>query len=218
MQHIRILKPTSRSPLSLPNIRKNFENLSVDPYVREGFRRKHIRRYRVLSKEHDLVLLQPLPNEPLFQRKLFNPVHGDIQRNYPIFKPTWDTMKVIHAFVRESDVVEGQRILVQAQRIVCTPNMIGLPSVEDWHQDDVTEIGIFCVTRKNVLGGMNQFQELSSDKIASSFVLQEGELALFKDAFVRHRVTPIAYDPIDDKSCDGHGYRDVLLLSHGGCT
>ena len=208
---LRILRMNDEVHLS--SVRSIFQNLQIDPYVKEGFRRKHIMRYRVVSR-NPVIRLAPLPQEPLFQRKLYNPVHGDMARVYPGFKPSSDTFRVIQTFVHNSSVQEGQRILVQAQRITCSVEQEGLPSVENWHQDDVDEIGIFCVSRVGVVGGMNQFQDLNG-RLLTSLVLEEGELAMFNDADVKHRVTPIRVD-IER----GHlvGFRDVLLMSHGGCT
>lgn len=197
----------------LPMVRKNFETLQVDPYVKEGFRRKHIMRYLVVSRD-PVIKLEPLPQEPLFQRKLYNPVHGDIPRVYPGFVPTSETFRVIQTFIHESSIEEGQRILVQAQRITCSLTHEGLPSVENWHQDDVNEIGIFCVTRYGILGGCNEFQDLEGRELAT-LTLQDGDFVMFKDAEVKHRVTPINPDVAKGNV---YGYLDVLLLSHGGCT
>lgn len=200
--------------VALPILRLNFENLSIDPYIEEGFRRKHITRYLVESKLP--FQLRMLPQESLFQRKQFNPTHGDLHRFYPRLYPNQDTMRVIEEFVIQTAVKEGERILVQAQRVTCSPDMDGLPSVEDWHQDDVTEIGILCVTRHNIKGGENQFK-LSQENTKDIFckrMLEEGELLIFDDAPVQHRVTPIQ---IADSSLK-IGFRDVLLLSHGGST
>lgn len=202
------------SRLTLPMVRQNFEALEVDPYVKEGFRRKHLIRFIVEKKDTSSVQLLPIPQEPLFQRKQYNPVHGELHREYPIFHPTLDTMRVIACFVQNSSVCVGQRILVQAQRITCTPGTIGLPSVEDWHQDDVNEIGIMCVTRYNLKGGENQFKEVRNDHIILKRTLEEGEMLIFEDANIKHRVTPIH---IADNSLEC-GFRDVLLMSHGGCT
>lgn len=198
--------------LDIANVRENFINLVKDPYVREGFRRKHIVRYDVMLKSP--MRLKLLPHEPLFQRKLFNPVHGGIPRYYPRFHPTNDTMEAIRTFVKFSSVKEGQRILVQVQRITCEGDKTGLPSVEDWHQDDVTEIGIMCVSRHNIVGGENQFKDLNDVPVLNR-VLDEGELIIFDDAVVKHRVTPIK---VADPSVEEGGYRDVLLMSYGGST
>ena len=195
---------------SLHHMRLNFSRLKVDPYVPEGFRRKHLVRYRVASK--DPVTLEELPQEPLFQKKAYNPTHGDIHREYPTFQPTEDTLNVVNEFVKRSRAKSGSRILVQAQRITCREGQEGLPSVEDWHQDDVEEVGIFVVTRKNIVGGESQFKDLDGHVVLADTV-REGQFVIFEDASVQHRVTPIHVADTGFR-----GYRDVLLLSHGGCS
>ena len=197
--------------LNIVNVRENFLNLVKDPYIKDGYRRKHLVRYMVTSKNP--IGLKYLKQEPLFQRKQFNPVHGDMQRYYPRFSPTSHTLEAIKAFVKLSSVQEGQRILVQVQRITCEDGKAGLPSVEDWHQDDVSEIGIMCVSRHNIIGGENQFRDLNGYTVLNR-ILDEGELVIFEDAQVKHRVTPITVA----HPTEGGGYRDVLLMSYGGST
>jgi hypothetical protein len=208
--NIRMYRKPNKAALS--HVARDFTDLTVDQYVKEGFRRKHMVRYTVISRNP--LNIELCPQEPLFQRKQFNPVHGDISRVYPIFRPSVDSMRVIASFIEVSKVKAGNRILVQAQRITCTEDQEGLPSVEDWHQDDVTEIGIFCAGRHNIIGGINQFKGVNDSDAFLSCVLQPGELVVFEDAPVKHRVSPIQVKDIKA----GIGYRDVILFSHGGST
>lgn len=213
--NIRFMKLSPYKLHDLGIIQKDFRKLQNDPYVKEGYRKKHIIRYEVCSK--DPIILRPLPQTPLFQRKKFNPVHGDISRSYPMYQPCQPTMNVISEFIRNTAVKEGARLLVQAQRVTCQLGSPGLPTVEDWHQDDVTEQGVFCVNRHMIKGGVNEFQNVL-DLPNSSFLkraLHPGEMVIFEDASIKHRVTPIHC--VEECTPEG-GYRDVILLSHGGCV
>lgn len=194
----------------LRRIRDNFAHLTIDPYVREGFRRKHIARLEVVDREPH-VRLRMLPNEPLLQSHEFNPVHGGVRRSYPALIPVRETAQVVNAFVRCCDLRPGDVVLAQAQRITCEPGAPGLPSVEDWHQDGVAEIGVFCVARYNIKGGRSQFRDAATHATVLDAILPEGRMVIFDDIPVQHRVTPI--DVKDPET--GTGYRDVLLLSHG---
>lgn len=206
------------SAVANPNmVRLNFRKLQVDPYVPEGFRRKHIVRYRVLEKEDRTgqPVLELLPPAPLYQRTDVNPVHGGLTRVYPMLRPTADTLNVVRAFVRESSVAVDDCVLVQAQRVTCTLEQGGLPSVEGWHRDDVTEMGIYCVSRRGIRGGTNQFSAQPERGRVLDVVLRVGEMVVFEDAPLLHRVTPIRVAPGAPRGC---GYRDVLLMSYGGSS
>ena len=94
----------------------DFERLSVDPYVKEGFRHKHIgwflrtaaricfdgssadggRSAQAIGRQAGatdplipaaLAAFERLPNMPLFQSSEFNPMHGDLARLYPDLVP-----------------------------------------------------------------------------------------------------------------------------------
>jgi hypothetical protein len=181
-----------------------FDKLKIDPYVKEGFRRKHITRYnsRTLKPSEEQTIL--------YQSKTVNPTHGDIERVYPKF--ITDEKKIVEDilqnFKRMAHVPYGEEILFQAQRITCTEKLEGLPSVEDWHRDGVKTIGIICVSRHNIKGGINEFK-VPNTKIIIEKLLLPGYFAVFDDTEVMHRVTPI--NPEDKKR---EGYRDVILVAY----
>jgi len=232
---LSIYDVTSR--VNLSKLRPAFERLQVDPYIREGYRRKHIGWFK---KEHRGYL--HLPESTLFQAKQFNPVHGDVARVYPPLEAhTPDVARVIlRTLELFDDVVEdgvpaGARILFQMQRVTAAPGRDGKPSVEDWHRDGVKKIGIICVGRENIVGGLSQFRNGASqtqqrrrtrprpssktlhgnddgddddEDDVYTLELSPGHMAVFDDASVLHRVTDIS-------SADGRneGARDVILLS-----
>src|SRR2546430_3086172 len=79
--------PSFSKPFSLINIgdflrmdemQALFEGVPLDPYVKEGFRRKSLFRARVSRNE---VVMSD--HAPLYQPVAFNPVHGGIYRHYP---------------------------------------------------------------------------------------------------------------------------------------
>lgn len=219
----------------------------VDPYVHEGFRRKHINWFdrvdpSALSPTHShgsttttsstdpsdalaavhAVGYEPLAEQTLFQRKHFNPTHGGLARVYaPILdclSPDPETMpgtgaspdlvaSLLSAFTLASNAPAKARILLQLQRVTATPDMPGQPSVENWHRDGVNTIGIICVSRRDVEGGVSEFRAEVDNEVLSLH-LAPGQLAVFEDAGVMHRVTEIACAPgaVD-------GARDVVLIA-----
>ena len=190
-------------PVNLNKLRKDFVNLTRDPYIKEGYRWKHIVRFQLT----DSGLVKSV-HGPLFQSASYNPVHGNISREYPEYKPNEESMKIINDFVKLSSPKLGDEILVQAQRVTCKKNFIGLPSVEDWHRDGVHIVGVFSVSRNQVRGGISEFRD-EEKKLFFSKILEPGYLALFEDAKMEHRVTPIEVE----KGFE-FGFRDVMLLAH----
>jgi hypothetical protein len=98
---------------------------------------------------------------------------------------------------------------VQAQRVTCAPGHT--PPVEDWHRGDgngVVSMAIVCVARYNVRGGISEFRLPHAPGEVVRAELAAGFMAVFDDAPIQHRVTPIE---AEDGATGGH--RDVLLFS-----
>lgn len=194
-----------RESINLSVFKTDFDNLQIDPYVKQGFRRKHIARFDV----NRLDVHQRLDDDDiLFQSSKHNPTHGDQKRKYPRFTTTnasaqLELKNTVQLFV-DIAKVSGD-VLFQAQRITCTPGKEGLPSVENWHHDGVIKIGIICVERSNVSGGRNEFRHPDGDIIGID--LPVGHMIVFEDEIIEHRVTPIhVEDDVND------GFRDVILF------
>lgn len=190
--------------IHIQTIKPDFPGLTVDRYVPEGFRKKHIQRIRRTNNTYEKV-----EHQPLYQSSAVNPTHGDIHRIYPeyIAHDQKELIKLVEFFVQKTSIPDNSNILVQAQRIVCRKGLEGLPSVEGWHRDGVAFIGIACIDRVNIEGGISEFMDNKTGKIVQ-LVLQPGQFVVFTDTEVKHRVTPI--NVIDDAH---EGYRDVLLMA-----
>lgn len=194
-----------RKLINIPSLKKDFENLGTDKYVKEGYRKKHIVRYK-----HTADGFVKEQHRPLFQSGYVNPTHGDIHREYPEYVSE-HTNTLLTVFTNMAKVPIDNIILLQAQRIICTKDLIGLPSVENWHRDGVEKVGIICVDRCNIEGGVNQFRSMQDPTDILSETLFPGFMVVFDDHKLYHRVTPIK--PKDQTQI---GYRDVLLMSYGG--
>lgn len=211
---LRVLDVTTVANLS--KLRPTFERLRVDPYVPEGFRRKHIGWFDVArgqagSGQAGRPEFEPIRGlNTLYQSREVNPVHGGLARVYPpIQHADGETLRRLLAlFTEVAEVPDGARLLLQLQRVTTTPDNVGKPSVEDWHRDGVRAIGIVVVNRDNITGGINEFRSPDQD-VDLRKELPPGFMAVFNDAGVLHRVTDI-------KSLDGAtmGFRDVILISH----
>ncbi len=115
--------------------------------------------------------------------------------------------KLVDFFISKTHIRESAHLLIHAQRITCHPYEEGHPKVRGWHRDGVTAIGVACINRHNIEGGVSEFRDKTGN--VTRVLLQPGNLIIFDDTTVMHRVTPIH---ILDKN-EPSGHRDVILLS-----
>ena len=78
---------------------------------------------------------------------------------------------------------------------------------EGIHQDGYNIIGIACVARKNIKGGINLVYD-SSKKLIHNLQLAEGEMLILNDHKLYHDVMPIELDKVTEE-----GYRDILVFT-----
>jgi hypothetical protein len=218
--NLRVLD--TRAYVDMLHLSRLFDALPRDPYVPRGFRHKAIlrvtRRPSARAGQQNLERLDEGPRPVLYQPRDVNPVHGGLRREYPalrVFEGTPEEAvlrRVMRLFAEQARVPVGGNVLVQAQRITCSREQDGEPSVEGWHRDGVHTLGVLCVARHNVAGGVNEFRARRTEAAAWACQLPVGAMVLFEDEAVEHRVTSIR--PLDAVA---RGYRDVLLLSHPDC-
>jgi hypothetical protein len=185
-----------------------FNNCPKDEYVPEGFRYKRLSWYRISPTG----FLELLPHAPLIQSKSYNPVHGDILRDYqPLEKELTikkDFLFFVKNFSEYCNLKPEDVILVQLQRITCNKDQVGHPAVEGFHRDGVDWLGLMVVSRHNILGAETYLKD-ESDQIIFESTLQEGELLIIDDRKMLHYTTPIKSN---DEALN-HGYRDVIIIT-----
>lgn len=197
-----------RAHVNLQHVVPAFQRLKVDPYIPEGYRRKHIAWFKGGKGTH----LERLDRSTLFQSSTINSVHGGLVRDYPQIVCNDQVMyRILDLFLSLTSTPNATEfeVLVQFQRITAWPDKQGKPSVEGWHKDGVDQIGIICVGRENVVGGINQFRN-SKDENGEILTkeLSPGYMVIFDDDLVYHRVTEL--ECADARYYEGH--RDVILL------
>ena len=196
--------------VSLAKIKPDFQKLQRDKYTSSGFQFKHIVRYKYTK---DNFVKQPLA--PLYQPLNINATHGNIARYYPEYEPEHpeEIEKILAHFVVEAKVPANSVILLQAQRVICSHNFIGEPSVEGWHRDGVEKVGVMCVDRHNISGGLNLFRKIDGTRPRQfKTILDPGYLIVFNDRECMHRVSSIM-----PKKHDELGWRDVVYMTYPEC-
>jgi hypothetical protein len=164
--------------------------------------------------------LWKLPQYCMQQSIKYNPVHGDMRREYPpISKSIVDSddfhKLLIHyaTFFGWSDAV----VLVQFQRVDCLAGRVGLPAVEGFHQDGNRHVAMLVVNRNNITedSGVSQYAMDENGKRADELVFNEvipaGHLIYWNDKRVWHYGTELK---VAETSVNGgRGIRDIIIMS-----
>ena len=161
-----------------------------------------------------------LPQYAMQQSIKYNPVHGDMRREYPrisnsiIDSDDFHKLLIHYAtFFGWSDAI----VLVQFQRVDCYTNRIGLPAVEGFHQDGNRHVGMLVVNRNNVRddSGVSQYAMDDNGKRAEALVFNSvipaGQLIYWNDKRVWHYGTELKV--ADATVNGGRGVRDIIILS-----
>ena len=236
-----------------------FDEIPVDPYIKEGYRYKSIAWFRVKHKQSPaneeidkhiatvnrlsgmndeasrsyLSTSTPswesnetsyqcwyLPQYGLQQSILYNPVHGNLRREYPRISDRITGSEDFHRLLIHYATFFGWAdaiVLVQFQRVDCLAERIGLPAVEGFHQDGNRHVGMLVVTRKNITddSGVSQYvmddNGKKTEQLIFNSVIKPGELIYWNDKRVWHYGTELRVADVNVNG--GRGIRDIIILS-----
>jgi hypothetical protein len=183
-----------------------FSNMPIDPYIKGNYRSRRLSRFIV--SEDQLI---KLPHGYLFQSKEYNPLLGDIKREFAELDDALAKLDIFRnlvlAFSDSCKLHPEAEIGIHQIRTICSLDNLGNPAPEGIHQDGTDFIGIFSVDRDNIQGGETHLYTAKKEKPVFSKVLNPGELLLVNDHDFFHFTTPIK--PL----IDAQGSRDVFVLT-----
>lgn len=192
--------------IKLEGVQEFFANLPVDPYMKGKYRFRRLSRFTVAGNE-----LIKLPHGYLYQSKKYNPLLGDIKREFAELEDALIELdnfkKLLLAFSDSCKLHPEADIGVHQIRTTCTSENYGNPAPEGIHRDGTDFIGIFSVDRENIQGGETHLYTARKENPVFSKVLNPGELLLVNDHEFLHYTTPIK--PIEQRQ----GTRDVFVLT-----
>ena len=196
--------------INLNKIAGFFGNLSGDSYLQKQYRFRRLSRFQIVEGE-----IVKLPHDYLFQSKQYNPILGDAIREYPEIedKPIQlpDFQKIIKEFYEFCKLCSSHsQIAVHQIRTITSKELIGEPAPEGIHRDGVDLVGIFCVNRDRIKGGITSLYRSKDGSPILSKVLHPGEFSIFNDNQFFHYTSAIT--PIEAQL----GIRDVFVLTCPG--
>jgi hypothetical protein len=161
-----------------------------------------------------------LPQYSLAQSKAYNPVHGDLRREYAPIDPKLlagpDLRRLVFHYASRfqwNDAI----VLVQFQRVECLPGRPGRVAVEGFHQDGNQHVAMLIVDRTNIKSdsGVSQYKldegGKMTDEMVFDAVVPPGHLIYWNDKRVWHYGTDI--EIADPAANGGRGVRDIVILS-----
>ncbi len=183
-----------------------FEDLPIDPYIKGKYRSRRLSRFTVLGDK-----LFKLPHGYLFQSKEYNPLVGDVKREFVELDDALIELDIfkdlVLAFSDSCKLHPEAEIGVHQIRTTCSPDNLGNPAPEGIHQDGTDFIGIFSVGRENIQGGETHLYTVKKEKPVFNKILNPGELLLVNDHEFFHFTTPIK------PQIEAQGTRDVFVLT-----
>ncbi|MEH2072209.1 MAG: 2OG-Fe dioxygenase family protein [Nostoc sp.] len=183
-----------------------FRNMPLDPYIKGNYRSRRLSRFIVAEDQ-----LIKLPHGYLFQSKDYNPLLGDIKREFAELEDALIELDIFRnlvlAFHDSCKLHPEAEIGVHQIRTICLPENLGNPAPEGIHRDGTDFIGIFSVDRDNIQGGETHLYTAKKEKPVFSKILNPGELLLVNDHEFFHFTTPIKPD------IEAQGSRDVFVLT-----
>ncbi|NEP03099.1 MAG: hypothetical protein F6K58_31535 [Symploca sp. SIO2E9] len=192
--------------VTLEGIKPFFDNLPVDPYIEGNYRSRKLSSFIVSGDK-----LVKLPHGYLYQSKQYNPLVGNVKRDFEELDDALikhEAFKhLVFAFIDSCKLHPEAEIGVHQIRTTCSANNYGNPAPEGIHRDGTDFIGIFSVDRKNIQGGQTHLYTARKEKPVVSKILHPGELLLVNDHEFLHFTTPIK------PTSDTEGTRDVFVLT-----
>lgn len=191
-------------------IKPFFDHLPADPYLSGGYRFRRLSHFKV-----DGDRLITLPHRQLFQSKEYNPLLGDVPREYAELDDELiqlsDFQAIIWEFFQFCQLCSSSHeIAVHQIRTTASSEKLGNPAPEGIHRDGVDLVGIFSVNRARVRGAETHLYQAKNQLPIFSKVLNPGEFLVFRDDQYFHFTSPIRVDAAES------GVRDVFVLTSPG--
>jgi hypothetical protein len=198
------------TPVRVDKLKQFFDNLPADPYLAGNYRFRRLSHFQISGDR-----LVKLPHRRLFQSKAYNPILGDVTREYAELEDGLieleDFQKVIWEFFQFCQLCTPyNEVAVHQIRTTASSQQAGNPAPEGIHRDGVDLVGIFSVNRDGIEGGETHLYKSKQDSPAFTKTLNPGEFLVFRDDQYFHFTSPVS--AIASKQ----GVRDVFVFTNPG--
>ncbi|NJO40697.1 MAG: 2OG-Fe dioxygenase family protein, partial [Cyanobacteria bacterium RU_5_0] len=180
------------------------------PFLAGNYRFRRLSHFKISGDR-----LEKLPHRRLFQSKKYNPILGDVIREYPELDDALieseDFQKVTWEFFQFCQLCTNfNEVAVHQIRTTATSQQMGNPAPEGIHRDGVDLVGIFSVNRAGIEGGETHLYKTKRENPAFTKILNPGEFLVFRDDQYFHFTSPVS------ASTSEQGVRDVFVFTCPG--
>ncbi len=188
-----------------------FDDMPADPYLKGNYRFRRLSRFKLSDN-----CIVKLSHRPLYQSKDYNPLLGDVVREFAELDDALialkDFQKALVEFYEFCKLCsKSNEIAVHQIRTVASIGEPGYPAPEGIHRDGVDLVGVFCVNRANLVGGKSCLYKSKGERPIFTKVLNPGELLVFNDHQFFHFTAPVKAE-----SSLQRGFRDVFVFTCPG--
>lgn len=196
--------------VKLEQLQPFFDFLPADPYLAGNYRFRNLSHFQIAGDR-----LIKLPHRQLFQSKVYNPILGDVVREYPELDDrlvaSVDFQKIVWEFFQFCQLCTNfNEVAVHQIRTTASSQQLGNPAPEGIHRDGVELVGIFSVNRTGIEGGETHLYPEKDGRPAFSKILNPGEFLVFRDSQYFHYTSPVK------ATTSELGVRDVFVLTCPG--
>lgn len=205
--------------INVDELKQSFAHLPADPYLEGDYRFRRLSHFKVVNHPRgvsEIAHLIRLPHRRLFQSKQYNPLLGDVVREYAELDDELIQLESFQQLLWEffqfcQLCSTSNEIGVHQIRTTANLGKLGNPAPEGIHRDGVDVVGIFSVDRNGIDGGETHLYKQKHDsQPALSKVLNPGEFLVFKDDQYFHYTSPV------NAIAHEQGTRDVFVLTCPG--
>jgi len=195
----------------LQDLQYKFESLPLDTYTQGFYRYRRFSRFSVTGSN-----ITRMPHSTFSQNLYNNRLLGGIQRDYQELNE--DIVRERHfvsllikfsSYCQIQSDIQSIEIGVHQIRITCSSRQPGNPTPEGIHRDGVDTIGILCVNRHTIEGGVTSLFYPDWDSLIFQEELHPGQLLIVDDKRLWHHTSPIKPVLFSDE-----GFRDVLVFTY----
>jgi hypothetical protein len=196
--------------IKVDELKRSFAHLPEDPYLEGNYRFRRLSHFQIVGDR-----LIKMPHRRLFQSKQYNPLLGDVIREYAELDDELiqleDFQRLIWEFFQFCQLCStSNEIAVHQIRTTASSQKLGNPAPEGIHRDGVDLVGIFSVDRSGIDGGETHLYKTKADAPAFSKILNPGEFLVFRDDQYFHFTSPVQAVATEQ------GTRDVFVLTCPG--
>jgi hypothetical protein len=196
--------------VKVETIQPFFDDLPVDRYLTGNYRFRRLSHFKISGDR-----LIHLPHRRLFQSKEYNPILGDVVREYEELADGLielaDFQKIVWEFFQFCQLCTPfDEVAVHQIRTTASSQQMGNPAPEGIHRDGVDLVGIFSVNREGIEGAETHLYKTKKDNPVFTKILNPGEFLVFRDDQYFHYTSPVSATTAE------LGVRDVFVLTCPG--